>query len=121
MKFVREASQRRSASHTYIHDPDTHGDQSRSSNDTKSDNSAGANVRTVLGTSENHRDEITSRLHEDCEFRNILEINQPLKARIRRNQKVMKKKAPQARRRKHFESPQKGFHSDQPYTGRRRF
>jgi hypothetical protein len=30
MKFVREASQRRSASHTHKHDPDTHGDQTRS-------------------------------------------------------------------------------------------
>ena len=30
MKFVRESSQRRLASHTHIHDPDTHGDQSRS-------------------------------------------------------------------------------------------
>ncbi len=29
MKFVREASQRRSASHTHKHDPDTHGDQTR--------------------------------------------------------------------------------------------
>jgi hypothetical protein len=27
MKFVREASQRRLASHTHKHDPDTHGDQ----------------------------------------------------------------------------------------------
>jgi hypothetical protein len=63
MKFVREASQRRSASHTHKHDPDTHGDQSRSLIIQPELTS-----KTVLDTSESHRDEITPRLRGDCKI-----------------------------------------------------
>ncbi len=45
---------------------------------TKTDDSAGANVQTVLGTSKNSRGESTSSLHGNFKFRNILELNQPL-------------------------------------------
>ena len=63
MKFVREASQRRSAYHTHKHDPDTHGDQTRSLIIQPELTS-----KTVLGTSESHHGEVTPRLHGDCKI-----------------------------------------------------
>ncbi len=44
----------------------------------EADNSAGANIQTVLGTSENNRCE-SSFASTGTQFRNILEISQPLK------------------------------------------
>jgi hypothetical protein len=106
MKSVREDSQRRLASHTHkrVYEIRT------LTGTNHEDNSAGETVQTVLGTSDNHRGERTSRLHGDCNSENIVETNQHLKQEFGRIQDAMQRNRGDsnvARRKSRLKVPQR--------------